>query len=496
MYIHLLEEVDESANMEQSLVRLDTVPNDVLLLVLCWLTPYQLAQVALTCRSLNFALKSHEFKALNAIRMRHHLEHEINPIPLWLKLSVCKWEIRKRAHLHILSDLRELKITYPIDCKADSLTIRINTRQRIDPLQDADWEALSQLTFLQHLSLIRPKGLDEVLFTCSLRRISRMPQEGLHERWESIKKLTMLEELYIRDMDCVHFPDLSSLTRLKRMYVEGSRSLQWTDNVGSLSAVHEVVINEAPYLPVFCHKLPLPNILRLSLAGCISLENTTFLGLTIFKVPLLNELDLTGCLNLSGRGLAVLGEIQLETLILTDCKLSSTGVSELATLVSLKELHLSGKVSSPDLNPLSTLVKLHTLVMCGFRMRTGANLAFLRGMYMLSSLDMSYCKIQLAGDDGYANLAHCQSLTSLNASYNQDIRYENFMSIMRIQKLQNLNLAGCTKLTTRTVKVPLVTHRTLRKLVIEQTAVLNAKWIARIMPKGVSVSVRGQIDRT
>ena len=113
--------------------------------------------------------------------------------------------------------------------------------------------------------------------------------------------------------------------------------------------------------------LPLTRLTRLSLRACSAL--TAAGAACLAQLAHLQDLDLTGCKRLSGRGLAALPAIpRLRRLQLDKCELlSDTALEHFACLTTLEELSLRGctRVCGPGLASLSHHSRLAALNLAG-----------------------------------------------------------------------------------------------------------------------------------
>jgi uncharacterized protein (TIGR02996 family) len=214
--------------------------------------------------------------------------------------------------------------------------------------------------------------------------------------------------------------------------------------------------------------------------------------LTVLQAPLLDDhlkhlsalenlrrLSLSGCTELTGRGLRSLGALtRLEMLSLTECHgLDAQELAALNSVRSLRELNLNScNTLSNDalgfLGELSELVSL-TLAFCPMisELRPLANLSSLR------SLDLHCC----AGitDDALRPLAGLRSLQALHLNGVESLTDRGIAHLGELTNLQTLYLPACKKLTDASLEV-LARLRNLQTLNLSYTGKYSLVGIAKL----------------
>lgn len=163
----------------------------------------------------------------------------------------------------------------------------------------------------------------------------------------------------------------------------------------------------------------LPDLKKVSLSGNASVTDENILALA--PLSKLKVLQLSGCKNITGKGLESLS-ISLEKLELSDCvALSPVELQSVKRFKNLMELNLSKNHQLQDIH-----------------------IQFLSSLPGLTTIDLSQC-IQMT-DDALQYFAHLgQSLQTLNVS-ELLLRGDGLQHLAGLERLSNLNLNGCSLL--------------------------------------------------
>lgn len=151
----------------------------------------------------------------------------------------------------------------------------------------------------------------------------------------------------------------------------------------------------------------------------------------------LRDLDLSHCAMLNNESLAMLGTLpRLETLNVKNCQ-RLTDFSPLASWVSLKHLDLTCCYHMASVPHLPYLERLDMNGCNGIRKWTA-----LFGMTRLAFLSLSGCMVN---DDSVKHLP--TGLADLNLGFCSQLTDSALVEVARSRNLQNLNLSGCTRIT-------------------------------------------------
>jgi predicted transcriptional regulator len=165
--------------------------------------------------------------------------------------------------------------------------------------------------------------------------------------------------------------------------------------------------------------------------------------------PMLQTLDLSGCYQITDKGLASLAKLEhLQTLHLSECReITDQGLVLLVPLPHLQALNLSGcyQITDQGLTLLAKLQQLQTLDLSFCTRIADQGLAFLAKLQQLQTLNVSFCSQITA--QGLASLTQLKNLQTLNLSFCPQITDQELALLAPLLHLRELDLSFCNQIT-------------------------------------------------
>ncbi|GAB4155468.1 MAG: hypothetical protein Tsb009_32270 [Planctomycetaceae bacterium] len=195
-------------------------------------------------------------------------------------------------------------------------------------------------------------------------------------------------------------------------------------------------------------------------------DGVTWLLATLTDVQ---SLDLTGCTQLSDKGIATLKNLKkLKHLSLARCsRISDEGLDHLKGLTSLTSLDLTycRFISNAGLAKLKPLTQLTELNLSQCSRISNEGLAHLKAFPNLEKLNLSYCRSW--NDEGAKHLTSLQKLTELDLT-NTIVGDEGLKTIASMPSLKTLNLKYCSRYSLKGIQSLASGKAKLTSLVVSQ----------------------------
>jgi hypothetical protein len=214
-----------------------------------------------------------------------------------------------------------------------------------------------------------------------------------------------------------------------------------------------------------------PNLIEVNATNC-PLDDDCILEFS--KLKNLQKLNLTGCTNLSNKGVENLREIEnlQELTLAANCQLSKnalpflTALSKLthltmivcigikehppidfSSLQNLETLDLSKNdwLTDEDISSLSRLAKLKKLSLSHCNKLSERTISHICSCKHLTSLDLSL-QNDLVSDATLTSLSQAlENLESLNVAHNHNLSKEGILSLKNLPKLKKVDLFNCAE---------------------------------------------------
>ena len=314
--------------------------------------------------------------------------------------------------------------------------------------EEADYEAISQMTGLERLEIVDSpiSQLDFLKNLTSLKRLhirgSREPA-GTFSDLSALAGLINLEDLYLYLDGVSDLNGLSGMSQLKSLVLTGNMEIADLSPLAGLTKLQSlevplggenVGVDLSP-LAGLADLRTLTSLKRLHIRGSREPAGT-FSDLSALA-GLINLEDLylylDGVSDLNGLS----GMSQLKSLVLTG-NMEIADLSPLAGLTKLQSLEvpLGGENVGVDLSPLAGLADLRTL-------RTGSNvtdLSPLSGLTGLRELDLTYGGYSARDSKEYRSLEPLSSLTGLTSLTIRNLWVSDLSPLSGLTKLRSLTI--------------------------------------------------------
>lgn len=314
-----------------------------------------------------------------------------------------------------------------LDCLASALAACQPPRVKEASLSGQQLEFLTpKFTALENLTLCKAED-DHLVHVATATKV-----RNLRIRWAikltdgalvHIAKLANLETLHLANVSKstdAAIPYLASLTQLREFSMLSS---------GITDSGVKLLVDVARNLTV------------LRLASCDRLTDSGVAE--IRSLPTLTDLDVSGCLGLTGMGFAHLEHLPIKFLNLRNCSLVNGALVHVSRLHRLQVLVLNGCEPITDAG-LMHLTSLQRLLHLGVAWRpkiTNASLAIFGSLLSLEYLDISGSK--RVTDDGLKHLAQLSNLQVLKMAYCARITNDGLAHLVELSQLHTLIVRGC-----------------------------------------------------
>jgi Leucine-rich repeat (LRR) protein len=315
-------------------------------------------------------------------------------------------------------------------------------------LRDAHLHSLARLTNLTHLNL-SGSGLESFKNLAPLKQLEelRVPFcKALHdlEGLSALKSLRFFYAYYSPLGSAVSLEGLVSLEELEF----ASSELTTISFPCPLPKLHTMRLHSCPLLQHLTEVHNAFALRKLDLSGNGSVDNA-LLG-KLQTLSNLKDLNLTGCLQVTFIGLALLPK-SLERLILQDCThVCNVAMECLSSLLELKRLDLQGctLISDEGLHELSAIKSVQYLNLSFCTSITDVGMFALSKLVHLRVLRLHSChKITDLGLRALANLTELQSL-----DFTRCKKLDTLRPLRALTSLRYINLSGCVKLTDNSLR--------------------------------------------
>ncbi len=279
---------------------------------------------------------------------------------------------------------------------------------------------LAGLTQLEELDVSRTfidsASLEYLLGLTRLRQLNLSRNDVSDAGIRHLMALTQLRQLDLSETQVTNegLRDVAALTQLRQLDISSTFvSNEGLEYLGRLTLLQALGLSLNARLLLHVHEnLPaltgLRQLQRLDLSGSYSVGDATLAAL-VEAFPLLQQLNLSSCLNVGNEGLShLVGLIELQVLDLYNCfRVSDEGIPYLLGLTKLRQLRLSGtQVGNAGLRHLAGLTNLRELSLSGTQV-SDEGMRHLTRLTQLQELDVFDIQVSDRG------LQHLRELTQL-----------------------------------------------------------------------------------
>ncbi|EKF30257.1 leucine-rich repeat protein 1 (LRRP1), putative [Trypanosoma cruzi marinkellei] len=302
---------------------------------------------------------------------------------------------------------------------------------------------VSSLSCISTLEEIHLRGCSKVAFIGGIGQLPMLWLLDLSQTavtandLKSLRESRSLVKICLDDCKNLHSVNcLSCITSVEEIYIRGCKNVKHIGSLGLLSTLHTLDVSKMPITNKGLHGIGAScSLERIFLEDCKLLSNVS----TLSSIRTLREISLSGCVRLESVGvlgaLPALGVLvasktsltdeglvglsvnrSLEKIILDDCA-RLTDVSELSSIISLRDVRLRGCNKMTSVSGLGLLPELHSLDLS----MTAVTSRSLRGLGVSPSLSKIF-------------LEECWNLTSV-------------YTLSSIFTLEEIYLRGCIRVT-------------------------------------------------